>query len=212
VSENEVSMYPGERFNSISHLIGAVAALAGLVVVVVVAAQQGDPWKIVSFSVYGTTLFFLYAVSTLYHSLRGRAKRIFRKLDHYSIYFLIAGTYTPFTLVTLRGAWGWTIFGVIWGLAAVGIALESLPQQGNRLLSLGVYILMGWLVLVALEPLLQALPWAGFVWLLMGGLFYTGGVAFYLFDEQVRHFHGIWHLFVLAGSVSHYVTILFYVA
>jgi hemolysin III len=205
-------MYPGERFNSISHLIGAVAALAGLVVVVVVAAQQGDPWKIVSFSVYGTTLFFLYVVSTLYHSLRGRAKRIFRKLDHYSIYFLIAGTYTPFTLVTLRGAWGWTIFGVIWGLAAVGIALESLPQQGNRLLSLGVYILMGWLVLVALEPLLQALPWAGFVWLLMGGLFYTGGVAFYLFDEQIRYFHGIWHLFVLAGSVSHYVTILFYVA
>lgn len=205
-------MYPGERFNSISHLIGAVAALAGLVVVVVVAARQGDPWKIVSFSVYGTTLFFLYAVSTLYHSLRGRAKRIFRKLDHYSIYFLIAGTYTPFTLVTLRGAWGWTIFGVIWGLAAVGIALESLPQTGNRVLSLVVYILMGWLVLVALEPLLAALPWAGFVWLLVGGLFYTGGVVFYLFDEKIRHFHGIWHLFVLAGSVSHYVTILLYVA
>jgi hemolysin III len=205
-------MYPGERFNSISHLIGAVAALAGLVVVVVVAAQQGDPWKIVSFSVYGTTLFFLYVASTLYHSLRGRAKRIFRKLDHYSIYFLIAGTYTPFTLVTLRGAWGWTIFGVIWGLAAVGIALESLPQQGNRVLSLVVYILMGWLVLVALKPLLEALPWAGFVWLLLGGIFYTSGVAFYLFDEKIRHFHGIWHLFVLAGSVSHYVTILFYVA
>ena len=205
-------MYYGERFNSISHLVGAVAALAGLVVVVVVAAQQGDPWKIVSFSVYGATLFFLYTVSTLYHSLRGRPKRIFRKLDHYSIYFLIAGTYTPFTLVTLRGAWGWTIFGVIWGLVVVGIALESLPQSGNRLLSLGVYILMGWLVLLALEPLLQALPWAGFVWLLLGGIFYTGGVAFYLFDEKIRHFHGIWHLFVLAGSVSHYVTILFYVA
>ncbi|MBS1221509.1 MAG: channel protein, hemolysin family [Proteobacteria bacterium] len=205
-------MYPGERFNSISHLIGAVAALAGLVVVVVVAAQQGDPWKIVSFSIYGTTLLFLYVASTLYHSLRGRAKRIFRKLDHYSIYFLIAGTYTPFTLVTLRGAWGWTIFGVIWGLAAVGIALESLPQQGNRVLSLVVYILMGWLVLVALKPLLEALPWAGFVWLLLGGIFYTSGVAFYLFDEKIRHFHGIWHLFVLAGSVSHYVTILFYVA
>ena len=205
-------MYYGERFNSISHLIGAVAALAGLVVVVVVAARQGDPWKIVSFSIYGTTLFFLYTVSTLYHSFRGKAKQVFRKLDHYSIYFLIAGTYTPFTLVTLRGHWGWTIFGVIWGLVVVGIVLESLPQKGNRLLSLGVYILMGWLVLVALNPLLQALPWAGFVWLLMGGLFYTGGVVFYLFDEQIRHFHGIWHLFVLAGSISHYVTILFYVA
>lgn len=205
-------MYHGEWFNSISHLVGAVAALAGLVVVVVVAAQQGDPWKIVSFSVYGATLFFLYTVSTLYHSLRGRAKQIFRKLDHYSIYFLIAGTYTPFTLVTLRGAWGWSIFGVIWGLVVVGIVVEALPQSRNRILSLVVYILMGWLVLLALKPLLEVLPWAGFVWLLVGGLFYTGGVAFYLFDEKIRHFHGIWHLFVLAGSVSHYVTILFYVA
>lgn len=205
-------MYKGERFNSISHLVGAVAALVGLVIVVVVAARQGDPWKIVSFSVYGATLFSLYTISTLYHSLRGRAKRIFRKLDHLSIYFLIAGTYTPFTLVTLRGAWGWTIFGVIWGLALVGIVLETLPQKGNRVLSVVVYVLMGWLVLVALEPLLQALPPAGFVWLLMGGIFYTGGLAFYMFDEKVRHFHGIWHLFVLAGSISHYVTILFYVA
>ncbi len=205
-------MYKGERFNSISHLIGAVAALAGLVIVVVAAARQGDPWKIVSFSVYGATLFFLYTVSTLYHSLRGRAKRIFRKLDHYSIYFLIAGTYTPFALVTLRGGWGWTIFGIIWGLAALGIALEALPQGGNRVLSVVVYVLMGWLVLVALEPLLEALPMTGFWWLLLGGLFYTGGLVFYFFDEKVRHFHGVWHLFVLAGSVCHYLTILFFVA
>ena len=205
-------MYEGERFNSISHLIGAVAALAGLVVAVVVAARQGDPWKIVSFSIYGTTLFLLYTISTLYHSLRGRAKRFFHKLDHYSIYFLIAGTYTPFTLVTLRGGWGWTIFGIIWGLVVLGVVLESLPQKGNRVLSLVVYVLMGWLVLVALKPLLQALPGAGFAWLLAGGLFYTGGLVFYVFDEKVRHFHGIWHLFVLAGSVSHYVTIPFFVA
>lgn len=205
-------MYEGERFNSISHLIGAVAALAGLVVAVVVAARQGDPWKIVSFSIYGTTLFLLYTISTLYHSLRGRAKRFFHKLDHYSIYFLIAGTYTPFTLVTLRGGWGWTIFGIIWSLVVLGVVLESLPQKGNRVLSLVVYVLMGWLVLVALKPLLQALPGAGFAWLLAGGLFYTGGLVFYVFDEKVRHFHGIWHLFVLAGSVSHYVTILFFVA
>ena len=205
-------MYKGERFNSISHLVGAVAALVGLVIVVVAAARQGDPWKIVSFSVYGATLFSLYTISTLYHSLRGRAKRIFRKLDHLSIYFLIAGTYTPFTLVTLRGAWGWTIFGIIWGLALVGIGLEALPQKGNRILSVVVYMLMGWLVLVALEPLLQALPPAGFIWLLLGGICYTGGLAFYMFDEKVRHFHGVWHLFVLAGSISHYVTILFYVA
>ena len=145
-------MYEGERFNSISHLIGAVAALAGLVVAVVVAARQGDPWKIVSFSIYGTTLFLLYTISTLYHSLRGRAKRFFHKLDHYSIYFLIAGTYTPFTLVTLRGGWGWTIFGIIWGLVVLGVVLESLPQKGNRVLSLVVYVLMGWLVLVLNQP------------------------------------------------------------
>jgi hemolysin III len=205
-------MYPGERFNSISHLIGAVAALAGLVVVVVIAAQQGDPWKIVSFSVYGTSLFLLYTISTLYHSLRGRAKQIFRKLDHLSIYLLIAGTYTPFTLVTLRGVWGWSLFGVIWGLAVVGMALEALPQKGNRIFSIMVYVLMGWLVVVALKPLLAALPFTGFIWLLLGGIFYTGGIVFYLFDEKVRHFHGIWHLFVLAGSVSHYLTILLYVA
>ena len=207
-------MYKGEWFNSISHLVGAVAALVGLVIVVVEAALQGDPWKIVSFSVYGVTLFSLYTISTLYHSLQGRAKRIFRKLDHLSIYWLIAGTYTPFTLVTLRGSggWGWTIFGIIWGLALVGLALETLPQKGNRVLSVVVYVLMGWLVLVALKPLLAALPVAGFCGLLLGGIFYTGGLVFFFYDEKVRHFHGIWHLFVLAGSISHYLTILFYVA
>ena len=205
-------MYKGERFNSISHLVGAVAALAGLVIIVVVAARQGDPWKIVSFSVYGTTLFLLYTISTLYHSLRGKAKLVFRKLDHFSIYLLIAGTYTPFTLVTLRGGWGWTIFGVIWGLAIFGIALESLPQKGHRILPVIIYVLMGWLVLLALKPLLQVLPLHGFIWLLLGGIFYTGGLVFYVFDERVRYFHGVWHLFVLAGSISHYVTILFYVA
>ena len=205
-------MYKGEWFNSISHLIGAVAALVGLVIGVVVASLQGDPWKIVSFSVYGFTLFSLYTISTLYHSLQGRAKRFFRKLDHMSIYFLIAGTYTPFTLVTLRGVWGWTIFGIIWGLALFGLVLEALPQKGNRVLSMVVYVLMGWLVLVALKPLLAALPTAGFIWLLVGGICYTGGMAFFFFDEKVRHFHGIWHLFVLAGSVCHYLTILFYVA
>ena len=205
-------MYKGEFFNSITHLIGAVAALAGSIIVVAIAARQGDPWKIVSLSVYGTTLFFLYAVSTLYHSLRGRAKRFFRKLDHYSIYLLIAGTYTPFLLVTLRGGWGWTLFGVIWSSAALGVVVESLPQGGNRGWSVLVYMLMGWLVLVALEPLLEALPMAGFWWLLVGGCFYTGGLVFYFFDERVRHFHGIWHLFVLAGSVCHYLTILLFVA
>ncbi len=205
-------MYHGERFNSISHIVGAVAALSGLVILVVLAFNQGDPWKIVSFSVYGVTLFLLYAISSLYHSLRGKAKTFFRKLDHYAIYLLIAGTYTPFTLVTLRGSWGWTLFGVIWGLAIFGIVIESLHKKGRRILPIVIYLLMGWLCLIALGPLMKALPLTGFIGLLMGGLFYTVGLAFFVYDERVRHFHGIWHLFVLAGSISHYVTILIYVA
>ena len=205
-------MYPGERFNGISHLIGAALALAGLAVLVVNAARQADAWKIVSFSLYGATLFALYGFSTLYHSLRGRAKAIFRRLDHLAIYLLIAGTYTPFALVTLRGGWGWSLFGVIWGLAIVGMALEYLPRQGPRILPVVIYLLMGWLALIALRPLMQALAPAGLAWLLAGGLFYTVGVLFYALDARLRHAHGVWHLFVLAGSISHYFAVLFYVA
>ncbi|MEK6777629.1 MAG: hemolysin III family protein [bacterium] len=204
-------MYKGERFNSISHLIGAIAALAGLVILVVSASDQGDAWKIVSFSIYGTTLFLLYAFSALYHSLSGKVKKVFRILDHHAIYLLIAGTYTPFTLVTLRGGWGWSIFGLIWGLAILGIVLDSFPQKGRRVLPLIIYLLMGWLVLMALGPLLRALPLRGFAWLLAGGVFYTAGVVFYALDKRVRHFHGIWHLFVLAGSISHFFAVLFYI-
>jgi hemolysin III len=136
---------------------------------------------------------------------------VFRKLDHYSIYFLIAGTYTPFTLVTLRGSWGWTIFGIIWGLAILGILLETLPQGKNRVLSVVIYVAMGWLMVIALKPLLAALPRTGFGWLLLGGCLYTGGLLFYFFDGRIRHFHGIWHLFVLGGSVCHYITLFFFV-
>ncbi|MBI3547105.1 MAG: hemolysin III family protein [Gammaproteobacteria bacterium] len=205
-------MYAGERLNSITHLLGSVLALGGVVVLVVVASLQGDPWKIVSFSLYGLTLFMLYGFSTLYHSLRGRAKNIFRRFDHLAIYLLIAGTYTPFMLVTLRGGWGWSLFGVIWALAIAGMALEFLPRRGARILPLVIYFLMGWLVLIALAPLWRALPLMGLVWLVAGGLFYTVGVIFYSLDEKLRHAHGVWHLFVLAGSISHYVAIFFYVA
>ncbi len=204
-------MYHGERFNSITHLVGAVAAVAGMVALLVLAAQQGDLWRIVSFTVYGFTLLLLYTVSTLYHSLRGRAKEIFRILDHNSIYLLIAGTYTPFTLITLRGVWGWSLFGVIWGLAAFGIVLDSLPRKGSRVIPMIIYLVMGWSCVVAIKPLLEVLPENGFYWLLAGGIFYTVGILFFVLDEKFRHFHGIWHLFVLAGSVSHYVTIFFYV-
>jgi hemolysin III len=204
------AMYKGEWFNSITHLIGAVLAIVGLVLLVVLAARQGDPWKIVSFSIYGTTLLLLYTSSSLYHSLHGKAKKVFRKMDHLSIYLLIAGSYTPFTLITLRGAWGWSIFGAVWFLAILGIVLESLPQKGARILPVIIYIFMGWLILIAINPLLRSMPLTGFVWLLLGGVFYTVGVVFYALDGRVRHFHGIWHLFVLAGSLSHYFTILFY--
>ena len=205
-------MYKGERLNGISHLIGAAGALAGLVVLVVLAARQGDPWKIVSFSIYGVTLLMLYVFSTLYHSLRGRSKTIFRKLDHFAIYLLIAGTYTPFTLITLRGVWGWWLFGIIWGLAIIGIVIDALPNNGRRILPVVIYLLMGWSCLAAIRPLLLALPFAGFMWLLAGGLFYTVGVIFFALDKRVQCFHGVWHLFVLAGSGSHYCAVFFYVA
>lgn len=207
-------MYHGEKFNSITHVVGAALAIAGLAVLVVFASLQGDVWKIVSFSIYGSSLVILYTCSALYHCFRGRAKNVFRKLDHVSIYLLIAGTYTPITLVTLRGAntaWGWTIFGIVWGLAIIGIVLDALPTRGRRILPVVLYILMGWLIVVALKPMSHALPAAGFGWLLAGGLAYTLGVVFYAFDTKVKHFHGIWHLFVLAGSISHFITVLCFV-
>ena len=204
-------MYHGERFNSISHLVGATLALAGVVVLVTLASWKGDPWKIVSFSIYGASLFLLYTLSTLYHSLRGRAKDIFRKLDHIAIYLLIAGTYTPLTLVTLRGAWGWSLFGIIWGLAITGIVVDSLHKQGSRTIQMVIYLLMGWLIVVAMYPLIQALPRGGLLLLVLGGVFYTSGMIFYAIDDRMKHAHGIWHLFVLAGSISHFLAMLLYV-
>ena len=204
-------MYHGERFNSVSHLVGAALALAGLVVLVVLSSLQGDPWKIVSFSIYGATLFLLYTLSTLYHSLRGRAKKFFMKLDHVAIYLLIAGSYTPITLITLRGVWGWTLFCIIWGLAIAGIVVDSLHKEGSRTIQMVIYLLMGWLVLVAMYPLIQALPNGALALLVVGGVFYTSGIIFYALDDRMKHAHGIWHLFVLAGSISHFLTMLLYV-
>ena len=205
-------MYPGERFNSISHLVGAALALAGAAVLVVLAARLGDAWKIVSFSVYGVTLVGLYVFSALYHSMRGPAKNVLRKFDHCAIYLLIAGSYTPFALVSLRGSWGWWIFGVIWTLALLGIVQEIWLAKGARIGSLVIYILMGWLALVAVVPLWRALTPAGFAWLAAGGACYTLGIVFYALDQRVRHGHGLWHLCVLGGSICHFFTVLLYVA
>ena len=204
-------MYYGERFNAWSHLVGDVLSVVGTVILIVMAAMTGDPWKIVSVSIFGATLILLYSASTLYHSVRGRAKEILQKLDHFSIYLLIAGTYTPFCLVTLRGAWGWAMFGIVWGLALVGILQEIKPRSEARILSLVIYAIMGWVIIIAVKPLLQNIDTAGFVWLVTGGLLYTGGIVFYTFDTRYRHWHGIWHLFVIGGSLAHYVAIAFYV-
>ena len=205
-------MEKGERINSISHLIGTSLSLAGLVVLVVHAARQGDPWKIVSFSIYGATLVALYFFSTLYHSTRGRAKTIFQTLDHAAIYLLIAGTYTPFTLVTLRGVWGWSLFGVIWGLAVIGMLQDLLLARRRSILSVVIYLLMGWSVVVAIRPLASALPVGGLIWMVSGGLSYTIGVVFYALDKKLSYGHEIFHFLVLAGSACHYFTILFYIA
>ena len=204
-------MYHGERFNSISHLAGAGLAVAGAVVLVTLAARLGDPWKLVSFSIYGAMLVTLYVFSTMYHSVRGRAKEILRKLDHCAIYLLIAGTYTPFALVSLRGSWGWWLLGIVWSLALFGIAQELWLGRRTRVLSLILYVLMGWLALVAVVPLWHALTPAGFGWLLAGGALYTGGLAFYATDHKLRHGHGVWHLFVVSGSSCHFYTVLHYV-
>lgn len=205
-------MYYGEKFNSISHLVGAGLAASGAVALIVLAAHLGDPWKIVSFSIYGAMLLTLYIASTLYHCLQGRAKDILQKFDHCAIYLLIAGSYTPFTLVSLRGPWGWSLFGTVWGLALVGIAQEIWLAKGARIFSLIIYVAMGWLAVIAISPLITALSWAGFAWLAAGGLAYTIGILFYALDTKIRHGHGIWHLFVLGGSACHYFALLFYVA
>jgi hemolysin III len=204
-------MYRGERFNAWTHLIGALAALSGAVWLIVVAAASGDLLKTASVAIYGVTLVMLYSISTVYHSVRGRIKRVLRKLDHLSIYLLIAGSYTPFCLICLRGAWGWSLFGIVWTLAAIGMAQEIKPRSEARVLSLVIYAVMGWIVLVAIKPLLATLGLAGFLWLAAGGLFYTVGIVFFTFDERYRHWHGIWHLFVIAGSLCHFIAILFYV-
>jgi len=204
-------MYHGEKFNAWSHLIGAVLAAIGALWLLALASSTGDLWKIVAVAIYGVTLILLYSISTLYHSMRGPAKRVMQKLDHLSIYLLIAGSYTPFGLVTLRGPWGWSLFGIVWSLAVIGMLQEIKPRSEARVLSLIIYAVMGWIVLVAVKPLIAALGMTGFTWLAAGGVLYTVGIIFFAYDSRFRHWHGIWHLFVMAGSLLHFVAILFYV-
>lgn len=188
-----------------------VLAIIGLVVLVARATLYGDIWHIVAVSVFGATMVLMYTASTLYHSIPlPRAKRVLRVIDHSLIYFLIAGTYTPFTLVTLHGPWGWSLFGVTWGLAAVGVVFKIFATGRYEKLSLAIYLGMGWCALAAIKPLLSTLEPGGLILMLAGGLAYSGGVAFYVW-ERLRYHHAIWHLFVLAGSVLHFFAILLYV-
>jgi hemolysin III len=204
-------MYHGERFNAWTHLVGAILACVGAVWLLVLASLDGDLRKIISVAIYGLTLVLLYSISTLYHSVQGRAKVVMRKLDHLSIYLLIAGSYTPFCLVTLYGAWGWTLFGIVWTLAVLGMLQEIKPRSEARVLSIVLYAVMGWIVLVAVKPLLAALGTAGFIWLAGGGVLYTVGIIFFAYDSRFRHWHGICPLFVMVGSLMHFVAVLRYV-
>ena len=205
-------MYHGERFNSWSHLAGVALALIGLVLLVRTALDSDNIWRIVSFSLYGATLVLLYLCSTLYHSVRQtKTKALMRKLDHSAIFFLIAGSYTPYCLVTLRGPWGWSLFGVSWGLAVFGVFYELVLGRRWEWLSVTLYLVMGWLVLVAIWPLINALSTPGLIWLALGGVVYSAGVYWYVNDEKIRHGHGIWHLFVLGGSICQFVGIVRFV-
>ena len=203
-----MQMEKTELFNALTSLPGAVAAPPGAAMLLAAAVRQGDPWKIVSFGIYGATLLILFLTTLLYHALQGRSKPLFRKLDHCAIFLLIAGTYTPFSLVTLRGGWGWTLFGLVWGGAAFGIVQELWPGRLPRIPDLAIYLGMGWLILIALRPLLHALPWQGVAWIGAGGFFYTGGIVFFALDKRFARAHGIWHLCVLAGGISHYLAVL----
>jgi hemolysin III len=201
-------MYYGERFNSISHLVGASFALVGGVVLVTMAMIDGGVGRIVSYTIYAVTLFVLYLSSTLYHSVSGSAKEFLQKVDHQAIYLLIAGTYTPFIVLAMDGNSRWKMLAAVWGLAACGMMLDALPRRGARILPVIIYLLMGWFCVLFPDTFLAALPPEGLAWLIAGGVFYTSGVIFFALDSWYPWCHGIWHLFVLAGSVSHYVAVL----
>ncbi|MBT5330210.1 MAG: hemolysin III family protein [Porticoccaceae bacterium] len=201
-----------EIANSVSHGVAALLSLVALPILVVGAVQQGGALNIVSSSIFGVSLVLLYLASTLCHSLpQGKAKRVFEILDHCAIYLLIAGTYTPFLLVSLGGGWGWSLFGVIWGLALLGVLFKSIFGIRYPMASNALYLLMGWLVLVAIKPMMAAVPSAGLAWLLAGGLAYTLGVVFFVMDSRWKFAHFIWHFFVVAGSACHFVAVFFYV-
>jgi hemolysin III len=200
-----------EIANCVSHGIGLLLSIVGFVVLIVLTSLYGIAWHIVSCSIYGASLVILYAASTLYHGARSpRAKQLLQRVDHCCIYLLIAGTYTPFTLVLLRGGWGWTLFGLVWGLSLIGILFRVLFGNRYSFVSVAFYLLLGWLALIAARPILTLVPIGAILWLLAGGMAYTSGIIFFSW-KRIPYHHTIWHLFVLGGSICHYLAVILYV-
>ena len=198
-----------ELANGITHGIGLALSVVGLIALIVLSVMRGNGWHIAGCTTFGVTLVLLYTASTLYHTFHNpRLKRILKVLDHTAIYLLIAGTYTPFTLVNLRGFWGWTLFSLVWGLSVFGILWKLFHVEKFQIVSTLVYIAMGWLVLIAMKPVMSAVPLSGLVWLVAGGLFYTIGVLFFAI-KRIPYNHAIWHVFVMAGSICHYFAVTF---
>jgi hemolysin III len=213
ITSGKRAQSPGEEIaNSVSHGVGLLAAVAAAPILIVGAVQRGGAAGGIGAGVFASTVALLYLTSVLYHALpANRAKRVLRLLDHGAIFLLIAGTYTPFTLGILRGPWGWSLLGLVWSIALVGVVLKSTSGVRYPRLSLGLYLAMGWLIVIAIKPLWLLMPTAGILWLLAGGIAYTAGVAFYAADHR-RYSHFVWHLFVLAGTACHFVAVLRYAA
>lgn len=202
---------PEEVANTLSHALGLLAAVVATPFLIAGAVSQGDPAFVVGVSIFCATITILYLCSSLYHMMpQGKAKRVFNIIDHSAIYLLIAGTYTPFTLGALRGAWGWTLLTIIWSLAAMGVLLKGFSRLSHPVLSVGLYLAMGWLIVVAIHPLLTRVPPAGIMWLAAGGASYTLGVIFFALDSKIKFSHFIWHLFVLVGTLCHVVAVFAY--
>lgn len=201
-----------EIFNSVTHGIGSLLSIAGIVVLIVFSAINSDAYAVVSSAIYGASLIILYTMSTLYHSITNvKAKKFFRIMDHNTIFFLIAGTYTPYTLAVLRSALGWVLFGIVWGAAVIGIVLNSIDLEKFSKISVVCYIAMGWVIIIAVKPLMNTMPFVSFVLLVAGGIFYTLGVIFYAI-KKVKYFHSIWHIFTVVGSALHYFSVFIAIA
>jgi hemolysin III len=210
-AQDERPQSPGEEIsNAFSHAAALLATLVAAPFLIVSAVRHGNPWKITGSCIFAGAAVLLYLSSTLYHALpNGKAKAVFQELDHGAIFILIAGTYTPFTLGVLHGPWGWTLLALVWGLAIFGVTAKALGGIRHPLLSTGLYLAMGWLILIAIRPLLSKMPLPGFLWLMAGGIAYTAGVAFYA-AKRMRYAHFVWHFFVIAGTTCHYFAVLWY--